>query len=811
MRKHFVWLVVMLLGSINLIQAQSGRGIIKGQVTDGAAKVIESATISLLRAADSSLAKMGVADKTGEFQFDQLKEGRYLVSVSAIGHQTAYSEVATITAAGNTVQLNKLQLVPAAKSMSGVTVTSRKPPVEQKAGKTVVNVEASQTNTGLNALELLEKTPGVAVDNDGNISVKGKQGVMILVDGKPTYLSGADLAALLKSMQSSQLDQIEIMTNPPAKYDAAGNSGIINIKTKKGLTRGMNGNANFNYNQGFYDRYNGGVNLNYRNNKINIFGGYNGGTYENYNRISIDRSLYDADKVKLRSIDQVSRNHNYGNYHNVKAGVDYYFNKKNVAGIVVNAGFNNNDENPYSNTNIRDVNGDIQSKLYTFSRNDRRNRSLTSNFNYKHTFDSTGRELTADLDYLYYNNRSNTQLTTQSLTPTDEKIGDDVVLRGRIPSNISIYSGKVDYVHPFKNGLKLEAGVKSSYVETDNRVNYFRSSGTDWVADARSNNFIYKENINAVYGILSRQFKKWELSAGLRMENTNAKGHQVSNDSSFNRHYTNLFPNVGVGYNASEKNQFNFSYSRRLTRPDYDDLNPFTYFLDSLTYGQGNPYLQPQFTHNFELSHTFNRFLTTTVNYTRTNDIITQLLKQNTVKNETYQTQENLSTMEQWGIAMMANIPIKKWWNLNLYANVVNNRFSGLYNNEPVEVQYTSFMMNGTSSFTFAKTWNAELSGWMRTRATEGLLVANGMGALNFGIAKQIMQKKGTVKLGIRDIFFTQQFSGFARYSDIDVKLKGRRDSRQLNLSFTYRFGKATIKPERRRGNGAEDEQSRIK
>jgi hypothetical protein len=167
--------------------------------------------------------------------------------------------------------------------------------------------------------------------------------------------------------------------------------------------------------------------------------------------------------------------------------------------------------------------------------------------------------------------------------------------------------------------------------------------------------------------------------------------------------------------------------------------------------------------------------------------------------------------MEQWGIAMMANIPIKKWWNLNLYANVVNNRFSGLYNNEPVEVQYTSFMMNGTSSFTFAKTWNAELSGWMRTRATEGLLVANGMGALNFGIAKQIMQKKGTVKLGIRDIFFTQQFSGFARYSDIDVKLKGRRDSRQLNLSFTYRFGKATIKPERRRGNGAEDEQSRVK
>lgn len=811
MRKYFTWLFLSLLSATQLVQAQQAKGVIKGQVTDGGARAAESATISLLHAKDSSLVKIGLGDKTGSFQFEHLNTGKYLVSVSAVGHETVYSETVEITAAGNTVQLKALQLVPVAKSVTGVTVVSRKPLIEQKAGKTVINVEASSTNTGLNAMELLEKTPGVSVDNDGNISVKGKQGVTVLIDGKPTYLSGADLAALLKNMQSSQLDQIEVMTNPPAKYDAAGNSGIINIKTKKGLMRGMNGNANLNYSQGFYARYNGGVNLNYRNEKLNVFGGYNGGRYENYNRMLIDRNLYDANSVKLRSIDQVSRNHPYGTYNNIKAGADYYFNKKNVAGIVVNTGFNNNDEDPYNRTNIRDADGNVTSRFYSFSANKRRSTNISTNFNYKHTFDSTGRELTTDVDVLYYRNRSNNQLTTQSLTADGQKVGDDVILRGTIPSEINIYSAKVDYVHPFNKSMKLEAGAKSSYVETDNRVNYLRNSGADWVADARSNHFVYKENINAIYGILSRTAGKWELSAGLRLENTNAEGHQLSNDSLFKRHYTNLFPNVGIGFNASEKNQFNFSYSRRLMRPDYDALNPFIYFLDSLTYGQGNPYLQPQFTNNLELSHTFNRFLTTTINYTRTNDIITELLKQNTDKNETYQTRENLSSMRQWGISVMGNVPVRKWWNLNLYVNVFNNHFKGLYNNDPVEVEYTSLMMHGTSSFNFAKTWSAELSGWFRTRSTEGLLVANNMGALNAGISKQIMKKKATVKLGIRDIFFTQQFSGFARYSDVDVNIRGRRDSRQANLSFTYRFGKSTIKPERRRGSGAEDEQSRVK
>ncbi len=802
----------MNIGTVN----SNEKGKIIGKVIDGNTKTIESATISLLGFKDSLVVKMSIADKTGRFVFEEIAEGKYVVSITAIGHEKGYSDVIDLKPESKVIELKTIELKPVAKAISGVIVTSKRPFIEQKPGKTVLNVEASPTNSGLNALELLEKSPGVSVDNDGNISLKGKQGVLILVDGKPTYMSGADLTALLKNMQSSNLDQIEIMTNPPAKYDAAGNSGIINIKTKKGIVKGMNGTANLGYSQGFYGRVNGGLNLNYRNNKLNLFGGYNGGTWEGYNKLTIDRNFYEDDKSTLKgSSDQVSRPHFKGVYHNLKAGLDYYFTKKDVLGIVVNGNFNTGDEDPMSVSNVRNAVGEIDYKIRSIGLNERKSSNLTTNLNYKHTFDSTGREITADLDQAFYNNKGHTSLNTRIYDKYDIKKGSDILLNGFIPSEINIYSAKVDYVHPFKSGLKLETGLKTSFVKTDNQVEYLRNSGTEWSIDDRSNHFIYEENINAIYAIFSKTLKKWELTGGLRMENTIAKGHQIKSDSSFKRDYTSLFPNVGIGYNANEKNQFNLSYSRRITRPDYDDLNPFVFFLDSLTYGQGNPYLQPQFTNNVELSHTFNRFLTTTLNYTQTDDIITQLLKQNTEKKVTFQTKENFSKMIQIGIAVSANIPVTKWWNTNIYTNIFNNHYTGLYQNgiknDPIDVQFTSFMTNVTNSFTLGKGWSTEISGWYRSKGAHGLLVANEMYAVNSAISKTVFNKKGTIKMGVRDIFYTQQFSGYAKYSDVDVNIASKRDSRQFNLTFNYRFGKKNIAPARRKVGGAGEEQNRVK
>ncbi|WP_157547235.1 TonB-dependent receptor [Niabella soli] len=774
---------------------------------------LEKASVSLLQARDSATITTTATDKNGLFRFDKIKAGSYLILASSVGHTPVYSSVIKLDQSAITI--DTLVLEKTTTQMKGVVVIAKRPPFEVKAGKTVVNVDASPSNAGLNVLELLEKSPGISVDNDGNVSLKGKAGVTILVDGKPTYMSGQQLTNFLKSMQSSQLDQIEIMTAPPAKYDAAGNSGVINIKTKKGTIKGMNGTANVGYDQGFYPRYNAGLNINYRNDKLNIFGGYEGGHWDNKGVLYLNRKFIDpAISTVTGTSDQASDRRNFGNYNNLKLGMDYNFTKKDVAGFVVNGGFGQWNEEQNSPSNIRYPDGAINYKLLSIGKNTGNFNNVTTNLNYKHSFDSTGKELSIDLDQAYYNNKGLATLQTKALDAQDVQNGNIVNLLGHQPSEINIYSFKTDYVHPFNKTTKLEAGIKTSFVNTNNRVEYQRDTSTGWYPDlARSNHFIYKENINAAYATISKSAKKWELTGGLRVENTSSKGDLITGDSVFTRNYTNLFPTVAIGFNANDKNQFNISYNRRITRPDYDNLNPFVYFLDSLTFGKGNPYLKPQFTNNIELSHTFKKFLTTTLNYTVTNDIITQLLKQEGDK--TFQTNENFSKMRQLGIAVTANFPVTKWWNLNLYTNLYNNDFEGLYNdgrkNYPVRIQITSFTGNGTSTMTFAKLWAFELSGWYRSKATEGLMVSNSMGALNAALSYKVMKEKGTVKVGVRDIFKTQVFSGYARYAIVDTDLKNTRDSRQFNVSFTYKFGKNNIAPVRNRRGGAGDEQNRVK
>lgn len=813
-----IQIILFIIFSISSLSAfsQSNEGKIIGNVITGNQKSLESATITLLEAKDSSVIKTSVSDQTGKFEFENIPEGKYLVMVSAIGYQPYWS-AAEISPGTSNISLKTIELAPHVESMAGVVVTAKRPPIEIKAGKTVVNVDASPTNAGLNVLEILEKSPGISVDNDGNVSLKGKSGVLILIDGKQTYLTGTQLAAFLKSIQASGLDQIEIMTNPPAKYDAAGNGGVINIKTKKGTLKGMNGNLNLSYNQGFYAKYSAGTNFNYRNDKLNIFGSYNGGQWENLGVLSIDRNFYKNGSFSGSS-DQSTNRHNKNNWHNLKLGLDYNFTKKDVAGIVISGNINpwKSMQNGFSN--LRDVNGDINTLLLSDAYNANKSKNINTNFNYKHSFDSTGREITVDLDQGYYKTDGTNFLTTKIYDPGDVQRGNTILLDGNLPSVVKIYTAKTDYVHPLSKTMKLEAGIKTSFVNTDNNVLYQRNTGTGWTTDdQRTNHFVYKENVNAAYAIFTTTIKKWEFTGGLRAENTNATGTQMLNDSSFKRNYTNLFPNAGAVYTISEKNQLSFAYSRRIRRPDYEDLNPFIFFLDSLTYGQGNPYLQPEFSNRVEMSHTYNKFLTTAISFTQTNNIITEILKQNTEKRTTFQTKENFSQRRQFGFSVSVNRQLAPWWNLSLYSGIFNNRYSGLYNdgkeNIPVQITVNNLDANLTNSFTFAKTWGAELSGWFNSNPAEGLLVANPMGAMNAALSKQIMKKKATVKIGIRDILRTSNFSGYSRYADVDLDIRSdnRKDNRQFNISFIYKFGKNNIAPERSRNSGSSEEQSRVK
>lgn len=814
MRKFLTLLISILTLSFSS-QAQKSMGKVSGQVIDGNTKTIESATISLLRAKDSTVAKISVANKEGKYQFDDVVEGKYLVSISAVGHTKGFSETFEITSSKSNVVLTTIELVPLAKDLSGVTVTAKKPLIEQKIDRTIVNVEAAVTNVGTTALEVLEKSPGISIDKDGNISLKGKQGVQVYIDGRPTFLSGTDLSNYLRNLNSSQLDQIEIMTNPPAKYDAAGNAGIINIKTKKTKQFGYSGSFTSTWSQGRYPKVGESFNMNYRKNKLNLFTNLGYSNRKNYQDLDIQRTFIESSTKQIKSyFEQESRIKEESKSYNAKVGFDYFLNKKTTIGAVVTGYYNPGVFTNRSDIMIYDPSMVLKSNTIANTSNDREWKNFSTNLNFRHAIDSAGQEITADVDYLMYKSTNQQYLINAYYDPNGTPTHKPDTLLGNLPQDIDILTAKVDYTLPLKKGAKFEAGLKTSFVETDNNALYDSVNYAVRVPDlGRSNHFIYNENVNAAYVNYTRPFKKkWFAQLGLRLENTNAKGDQVTTGEKFDRHYTQLFPTAFIQYKASDKNSFVLNYGRRINRPNYQDLNPFILFLDKYTFEQGNPNLQPQFAHNIEFTHSYKGILSTTLNYTNTTDIINNVLEQNTDKNETYVKKDNIAKQRQYGIAVSANGQIKKWWSSNLWINVYNNRFQGIINGDHVDIGATTGQANLSNQFKFGKTWNGELSGYFNSGGVDGVFRIKSFGMVNVGLSKQIFKGKGTLRLTGRDIFFTQKIKGNIKYSTIDASFQQHRDSRQVALGFTYRFAKGKMgnTPKRKTGS-ANEESNRVK
>nr|WP_294904411.1 outer membrane beta-barrel family protein [uncultured Lacibacter sp.] len=786
---------------------------VKGDVKDEGQKPVAGITVSLLRSKDSSLVKAAITDKSGLYSFESVKEGSYLLGVTSVGYQKTLSNIIEVKE-GADITVPSFGLLPEAKGLKEVTVTARKPLFEQKPDKMVVNVEASPTNAGANALEVLEKSPGVSVDRDGNISLKGKAGVQVFIDGKPAYLSGADLANYLRNMQGTQLEQIEIMTNPPAKYDAAGNSGIINIKTKKTKQMGYNIIATAGYSQGVYASNNQNVTFNYRKNKVNLFGTLSRSERNSFQELSIQRKFIEENTKEVKSLfEQVSLMRPWSSSNNGKVGADIYLNKKTTIGATVNGFFNPGNFNNNSDIDIADPDGNLLGKTLAFSRAKSTWKHFGSNVNFRHLFDTTGKELTADVDYLHYNAANTQNLVNSYFDINGAPSFTPDTLLGNLPQSIRIYSGKVDYIHPLKKGAKFEAGLKTSFVETDNDAVYDSIINNARVRDyGRSNHFVYTENINAAYVNYTRPFsKKFSGQFGLRLENTLARGNQKTTGEKFTLNYTQLFPTAYLQYTANEKNSFVVNYGRRIRRPDYENLNPFVEFLDRYTFEQGNPYLRPQFSHNIELSHTFKGFLTTTLNYTKTNNIIQQVLEQNEQTNETYIKQANIANQRQYGIAVSAFKQIKGFSG-NVYANVFNNEFSGIVNNTQVTVGATTAMFNGSVAYKFKKGLSTEVSGFYRTPGVDGVFRISGFGMMSLGASMPVLKTKGTIRLNVRDVLWTQRIKGESKFGNIDAQFQNYRDSRIATLTFTYRIAKGKINGNsRRKASGAADEQNRVK
>jgi len=789
--------------------AQSERKV-TGNVMDQTNKPVAAANIALLLAKDSSLVKTAVSNLKGEFEISFSKSGSYLLSYSLVGFEKIYSTEFSLTEGQNFVA-RTISLSPEVSKLQDVTVVAKKPLIEVRADKTVFNVEASINATGSNALELLQKSPGIQVDNNENISMKGKSGVRVYVDGKMMQLDTKDLAAYLKSINSSDMEAIEMISNPSAKYDASGNAGIINIRLKKNKKFGTNGSVNLGLVQGVTPKGNGSVNLNYRDKKVNLFSNIGGFIGDN-------QSLMDLYRIQKDTLyDQHSVNINGNKSMNVKAGADYFINNKNTIGVMATTNFSDAETRSSSNTQIYyQPSGQYVKSLLAYNNIPGSRTNANFNINYRY-IDTTGREINFDADYGLFRG------TGRSYQPNNyygfnNNLLYSIVNRNSTPTDIDIYTAKIDAEQKLGKG-KLGYGLKTSFVTTKNTFDFFNDdpNGVPVKILNRSNSFTYKENVNAAYANYQQQLnEKWSLQAGLRAEQTNSDGNltradgSVQNDNRVKRNYLDFFPSAALTFNVNKKNALNLTFSRRIDRPTYQDLNPFENKLDELTYEKGNAFLRPQYTNSVELTHTFMGFINTTAGYSHVNDFATQVT--DTAGNATYVQQQNLATQQILSFNIGAPLPIRKWW--NGYVNVWYNYqlFDGAIGGKEVKINIPSYGAYMQQSFTLGKNYSAELSGsfngpsvWGATWRTKS------QGGLDVGLQKLLLKKKATVKISATDIFRTNPWTAISDFGGAYIRGRGAWESRTVRINFNWRFGSNEIKKSRDRKTGLESEANRIK
>jgi len=806
-----LWITI----AFTFVKAQTLPTKIYGLVLDETGKNIEAATVALYSTRDTVLKTTILTDVNGSFTFTGLTFDTYELKISVMGYNIYKTNKLHLSVSNPEFNLDKITLKPLVNNLSTINVSVKKAFVEQKIDRMVVNVDALISNAGTTALDVLSKSPGVNVDQNGLISLKGKSGVNIFIDDKPTYLSGSDLENYLRSLPSSSLDQIELMTNPPAKYDAAGNAGVINIKTKKNKIAGFNGSFNLSVNQGELTRSNNSVNLNYRKNKINVFGNFSYNLNNSFTDLDLNRTYKNQDDSPKYFFNQNSYFKRHGNTFNAKAGIDFYETEQTTWGFVftgmsrISSQINNNTSNLLNA--IKKPDSII--KAENIDQINYKNAAL--NLNYRHKFGKEKGDLTFDLDYLNYSNKTDQNYYNYSYFPNMELKSQDL-LTGNLPSDIDIYTAKTDFTKAMNKLWKLEAGMKTSYTKTNNAANYlYTINGNTAIDYDKTNQFVYKENINAGYVNISTEGKRLSVQAGLRFETTVSDGHQLGNqvkpDSSFRRTYNSFFPTAYLSYklDTASNNVFGLNYGRRIDRPYYQDLNPFYSPLDKFTYYVGNPFLKPAFTQSLELSHTFKSKITTTLGYSWVKDEVNETIE---ILNGTYYSRPaNIGKGTVKNLSVNADLDINKWFTTHIYTELANMVSKTEFYTGYLITNGTYFRLNSNFQFKVSPTWDAEASFRYQTKFSNVQFLIGEVKEFGAAVQKKI-SPKSNLKLSVSDIFRNRIFTGVINnLAATDANWTNRADSRAVVLSFSYRFGKAFSSPAKHETSGADDEKNRVK
>ena len=806
--------LLLSICSFCLLSAQQlkSQSIIHGIIKDADGKLLQFANVLLLESSDSSLVKGTISDVSGKYSFENIKNGKYLITATFTGMSQVFTQVLEITLDKKEIDAGTISLKNIDVQLKDVIVAVKKPMFEQKIDRMVINVKNSITNAGGTALDVLEKSPGVTVNKQNNtIAVNGKNGVVVMINDKITYMPMEALVQLLAGISAGNIEKIELITTPPAKYDAEGNAGYINIVLINNPNAGFNGSYFLTAGYGKKELGSAGVNFNYRTAKINMYGNY----AFNYDH-SIQRGMGFTQITKGGNIianSSFSDRDCLRKVHNVRIGLDYQLDSSTIIGALV-SGYNNRWTMLADNGATVHINNSLDTTITTIDREINHWQNLMTNFNFQHTF-KPGKVLYFDANYIYYKDDNPNTYNNIFYNSAKQFLYEENLRSGKItPINFKVFS--TDYTTPLGKKATMEAGLKVSLSKFTNDVSLDKLQMNTWISDSGvSANYLLKENIGAAYTSFTMNLStKTSMKVGLRYEYTKSNLGTSNTANIVDKKYGELFPTFYISQKLNDDNSVNFSYSRRITRPTFNDLAPFTIFFDPKTFFTGNPALQPAIANSFQASYILKNFIFS-LTYTHEKNSIESFQTQriDTINNMLYLSAKNFIYEQYLTAALSLPFTVTKWWSMQNNVNVDWRQVNTVYENSPVQLQLFDYNLNSTQRFTLPKEYSIELTGLYYSASYFGTAKLKPIYQVDLGIQKKFSNKKDILRFAANDMFNSGTNYRFAD----NLPIKGTVLTGSLNfgmvaykLTYTHNFGNKALKEKRDRSTGAEDELHRV-
>ncbi|MFN8349330.1 MAG: TonB-dependent receptor [Spirosomataceae bacterium] len=773
---------------------------LKGEIKDHNNEAAVGANVLLVALPDSQQVAGNTANAQGKFEFINVKPGNYFLKISYMGSKNHQSP--TIRLGATPILLPAIFLLPAkVQNLNEVVIKSIRPLVVQEDDKTVINVEAMGGAATLSAQEVLERTPGIVVDQNGNLQLNGRTGVLVLIDGRPTYMSGNDLAVYLKSLPAQMVDKLELMDSPPAKYDAGGSS-IVNIVLKKNRLYGLTGNISTGQSMGHTWRSYNNLNLNYRQGKLNLFGGI--GLPRDANRtVTVStRTITEGNNSQHYSSENIATNQSLSG--NIRLGFDYDKSKNTVIGGQLFLQKSDRNDGAVFNNLVNNIN------FYGSNKGQFDWNSLSASLNFTHKPKKQGSEWSGDVSYQQFGSEGTRNFQSSHSGTTQ-------IFNNIFYTPATILTFKTDYRLPLSKKTVMELGAKAGFVKNTNEADVENKNDQNFVIDpTKSNHFVYNENINAAYVSLRHTVnKRTSLQMGLRAENTNIEGNLLPNIATtgekFSQHFTNLFPTFFVrrALDSLGKHNLNFNYGRRINRPSYQQFNPFLNYIDDFTYSSGNPTLKPFYLHNLQLRYQHSDGFSIGAAL----DFADGLNENLTIRegDKFVRKPFNFGKGYRFGLVSNYNKKINKYWTTNLNFQGFQFNITGTVNGDVAVTKYVSFRFNANQQFNFGKGWSAELYTNFGGRDRLFTMTLSNFYSIYASIGKKILKEKGSLRLMIDDPTYSNyRTETMANYQNSVQYRRSQNDTRRIGLNFSYRFGNEKYTRRRQTEDAAEEERRRV-